>query len=118
VYLWNYPGSEDSVIYTVDGEYPPEYEEIFTDDAGRNWGYIGYDRGIRNVWVCLDDPTADYRTLYAEAEPQQVTHPVKDPAAAAPDIKPQGFSLGGILAAVCVVTILSAGFLWTTRKKK
>ena len=88
VYLWNYPGSEDSVIYTVDGEYPPEYEEIFTDDAGRNWGYIGYHIGIRNVWVCLDDPTADYRTLYAENAPQQVTHPVKEQGAEPIEIKP------------------------------
>ena len=74
--------------------------------------------GLRNVWVCLDNPTADYRTLYAEAAPQQVTHPVKEQAAEPIEIKPLGFSLNGILAAVCVVTILSAGFLWTTRKKK
>ena len=118
VYLWNYPGSEDSVIYTVDGEYPPEYEEIFTDDAGRNWGYIGYHIGIRNVWVCLDAPGADYRTLYAEAAPQQVTHPVRQAPAEPIEIKPAGPDMNTILSAVCVLTILSAGFLWITRKKK
>ena len=118
VYLWNYPGSEDSVIYTVDGEYPPEYEEIFTDDAGRNWGYIGYHIGIRNVWVCLDDPTADYRTLYAENAPQQVTHPVRQAPAEPVEIKPAGPGMGTILSVVCVLAILSGGFLWITRKKK
>jgi hypothetical protein len=118
VYLWNYPGSEDSMIYTVDREYPPAYEAVFTDDAGRNWGYIGYDRGIRNVWVCLDDPTADYRTLYAENAPQTVTHPVKEQGTAPIEIKPAGPGMGTILSVVCVLAILSGGFLWITRKKK
>lgn len=118
VYLWNYPGSEDSMIYTVDREYPPVYEAVFTDDAGRNWGYIGYDRGIRNIWVCLDDPTADYRTLYAENAPQQVTHPVKEQSTAPIEIKPAGPGMGTILSVVCVLAILSGGFLWITRKKK
>ena len=81
-------------------------------------GYIGYHMGIRNVWVCLDDPTADYRTLYAENPPQAVTHPVKEQGAEPIEIKPSGPSMGGILAAVCVISILSGGFLWITRKKK
>ena len=119
VHFWGYPGSDTLWAYMeLTAHYLPEYQAVFTDDAGREWGYVNYYAGMRDVWVCLSNPTADYRTLYAEAEPQQVTHPVKDAAAAVPDIKPQGFSLGGILAAVCVVTILSAGFLWTTRKKK
>ena len=118
VYLWNYPGSEDSMIYTVDREYPPVYEAVFTDDAGRNWGYIGYHMGIRNVWVCLDDPTADYRTLYAENAPQQVTHPVRQAPAEPVEIKPAGPGMGTILSVVCVLAILSGGFLWITRKKK
>ena len=77
-----------------------------------------YYAGMRDVWVCLSNPTADYPTLYAEHAPQQVTHPVKDVTDQPVEIKPQGMSLNGILAAVCVVTILSAGFLWSTRKKK
>ena len=28
----------------------------FTDPAGRTWGEIGYFYGIRNCWVCIDDP--------------------------------------------------------------
>ena len=118
VRFWNYPGSEDAIALAVEGDYAPEYQEAFTDDAGRKWGYVGYHMGIRDVWVCLDDPTADYPTLYAEHEPQQVTHPVKDVTDQPVEIKPQGMSLNGILAAVCVIAILSGGFLWVTRKKK
>ena len=116
--FWNYPGSEDAMEFSVEVDYAPEYEAVFTDDAGRNWGYIGYHMGLRNVWVCLSNPTADYRTLYADAAPQTVTHPVKDAAATPIEIKPGGPDLNTILAAVCVLAILSGGFLWITRKKK
>ncbi|MBE6950940.1 MAG: hypothetical protein E7451_06345 [Ruminococcaceae bacterium] len=118
-HFWSYPGSDTlQADMPVEPDYLPEYYETFTDDAGRRWGHIGYHMGLRNVWVCLDDPTADYRTLYAEQEPQQVTHPVKQENAPLPQIKPQGISLNGILAAVCAVSILSIGWLWMTRKKK
>ena len=118
VRFWSYPGSDYATPFAVEGDYAPEYFETFTDDAGRKWGHIGYHMGIRDVWVCLDDPTADYQTLYAELPPQAVTHPVKDQAAEPIEIKPAGPSMGGILAAVCVIAILSGGFLWITRKKK
>ena len=116
--FWNYPGSVDAVEFAVESEYSPEYEEIFTDDAGRNWGYIGYHMGLRNVWVCLDDPSADYRTLYAESAPQTVTHPVKEQSTSPIEIKPAGPGMGTILSVVCMLAILSGGFLWITRKKK
>ena len=118
IHFWNYPGSEDSTTIPVEPDYLPQYEQVFTDDAGRQWGYIGYHMGIRNVWVCLSNPTADYRTLYAEHEPQQVTHPVREAAAEPIEIKPAGPSMGAILSVICVVAILSGGFLWITRKKK
>lgn len=118
VRFWSYPGSEDSDTVIVDEEYLPEYGGVFTDDAGRDWGYIGYHMGLRNVWVCLDDPTADYRTLYAQNGPQQVTHPVKEQAAEPVEIKPAGPSMNAILGAVCGLAIVSGGFLWFTRKKK
>ena len=118
VRFWTYPGSDYARDFAVEGDYAPEYYETFTDDAGRKWGHIGYHMGLRDVWVCLDDPTADYAALYAENPPQAVTHPVKEQGAEPIEIKPSGPSMGGILAAVCVISILSGGFLWMTRKKK
>lgn len=117
VRFWDYPGSEGSVAMAVEGDYLPEYQSTFTDDAGRAWGCVAYYMGVRDVWVCLDDPTADYQTLYADHAPQQVTHPTP-PETVPAEIKPGGPDMGGILAAVCVVAILSGGFLWLTRKKK
>lgn len=118
VRFWDYPGSDNANALAAEPDYPPEYHQVFVDDAGRKWGSVGYHMGICNVWVCLDDPAADYRTLYAEHEPQRVTHPVREAPAEPIEIKPGGADLNTILAAVCVVTILSAGFLWITRKKK
>lgn len=118
VHMWSYPGSDTLMAAMfVEGEYLMEYDRVFTDDAGREWGFVPYYMGVRNTWVCLDTPTADYQTLYAEHEPQQVTHPTV-PDTAPVEIKPSGPSLGGILSAVCVLAILSGGFLWATRKKK
>ena len=118
VRFWTYPGSDYARDFAVEGDYAPGYFETFTDDAGRKWGHIGYHMGLRDVWVCLSNPTADYRTLYAEHPPQAVTHPVREQSAEPIEIKPSGPSMGGILAAVCVISILSGGFLWITRKKK
>ena len=118
-HFWFYPGS-DSLWAHMDltEDYLPEYQAVFTDDAGREWAYVGYYAGIRDSWVCLSDPTADYAALYAENAPQAVTHPVKEQGTEPIEIKPSGPSMGGILAAVCVISILSGGFLWMTRKKK
>ena len=118
VHFWSYPGSDSSSQYELDAEYPPHYECVFTDDAGRNWGYIGYDRGIRNVWVCLDDPTADYDTLYKDAAPQQVTHPTKPDLGTLDEIKPTGPDMALVLTAAVAVAVISGVFLWLTRKKK
>lgn len=118
VYFWDYPGSEGiSASLVLEEEYLPEYQAVFTDDAGREWGYVGYYMGIRNVWVCLDDPTADYDTLYAEHPPQQVTHPVKDTSAEPIEIKPGGPDLTAVLLSVAAVAAVSGIFLWRTRRK-
>lgn len=118
IHAWSYPGSEGSYTITVGDSYGPSYGTVFTDDAGRKWGCCPYYFGYRSFWICLDDPTADYPTLYAEHAPQQVTHPVGKDLSALDEIKPAGPSLGGILTAVCVIAALSGSFLWATRKKK
>ena len=117
IHFWGYPGSD--TLYAAmepEADYLPEYLQTFNDDSGRKWGYVGYHMGLRDVWVCLDDPTADYDTLYADLAPQQVTHPTMDTVPA--EIKPAGPSMRVVLLAVCAVAVLSGGFLWVTRKKK
>ena len=54
-YFWEYPGS--SVFHDMTmGDYPPSYYCVYTDERGHSWGCVGYYFGIRDVWVCLDEP--------------------------------------------------------------
>ncbi len=65
VYYWKYPGSADGgSINMQDWEYTPDYSSVYTDEEGRSWGYVGYFYGYRGVWICLDNPTAEYEELY------------------------------------------------------
>ncbi len=117
VYLWDYPGDGYAYEETVEAEHPLHYGISFTDDAGRVWAYIHLEYGIRDKWVCLDDPDADYEELYAELPPQTVTPPTA-PEHPAVEITPGGISLGGVLAGVGVLAAVCLGFLVLTRKKK
>ena len=116
VRFWDYPGSEDAIVLTLEGDYYPGYDAVFTDDAGRVWGNVPYHMGIRSTWVCVSAPTADYETLYAEDPPQQVNHPVQEGTPA--EIKPGGMDLRLVLLAVSALALASGGFLLVTRKKK
>ena len=117
VHFWGYPGSDTLwAAMVVDSGYLPQYLQTFTDDAGRQWAHINYYAGIRDVWVCLDDPTADYDTLYASHAPQTVTHPAR--CGTTDEIKPGGISMETVLLAAGAVAAVSAAFLWLTRKKK
>lgn len=32
------------------------FTQVYTDENGLRWGYVGYYMGWRESWVCLDDP--------------------------------------------------------------
>lgn len=113
---WSYPGSDRSSDLTIDPEYGPDYWTVFIDDAGQKWGYCGYYFGHRDFWVCLDDPTADYETLYANHAPQQVTIPeITEPTE---EIKPGGISPTLAIGAAAAVAAVSGVLLVMLKKKK
>ncbi|MBE6996708.1 MAG: hypothetical protein E7427_00860 [Ruminococcaceae bacterium] len=59
VYVYRYPGSgvvTDSLSPEWFGQDQISFGPLFTDPAGRRWGYCGYLYGHRDLWVCLDDP--------------------------------------------------------------
>ena len=61
VCLYKYPGS-GVVTNSVDGGWFGDgirFNTLFTDPAGRRWGYCNYYYGYRDFWVCLDDPFND-----------------------------------------------------------
>ena len=94
VYVYRYPGSgvvTDSLSPEWFGQDQISFGPLFTDPAGRRWGYCGYLYGHRDLWVCLDDPyngalepDENCVTIVtrAAAEPAQTAAPTEPPAPA------------------------------------
>lgn len=70
--FWKYPGSDDffEMIMPEEAESMPQYSKVFVDEAGQQWGYIGYFRGTKNRWVCLANATGELDSLYPEGAPE------------------------------------------------
>ena len=83
VFTYKYPGSGVVLEELERGWFGGEdivFDTLFTDPAGRRWGYCPYLYAHRDFWVCLDDP-------YNGALPPDencVTIVTKPPAAPAP----------------------------------
>lgn len=73
IYAFSYPGAEKYIEINVPGDKEAMlgYDMTFVDEAGYKWGHINYFRGIRDVWVCLDNATADATTLYPDGLPER-----------------------------------------------
>ncbi len=75
IYFWRYPGYEFGYQVPVES-YPPDYWHTYTDEDGRVWGYTGYYMGWKGYWFCVDDPTADFATLFPNGAPEvEITEP-------------------------------------------
>ena len=60
--LWSWPGS-GSVSHTMQGPLsasgyggPLDIPHAYKDEEGREWGFLSYWYGIRNIWICISDP--------------------------------------------------------------
>ena len=122
-YAYKYPGSgrvtEALEVKWFTGE-PIQVESEFTDPAGRVWGYIGYWRGMRQMWLCLDDL---YNDSLAPDEncvvPELISAASAEEMTAALNAAPGGSSNAYLYAgAVGVVIIAAAVLIVTLRKKK
>ena len=71
IFFWSYPGAENylEVLMPGDEASMPQCSKTFVDEEGHKWGYFGYFCGIRDRWVCFDNPVADANTLYQEGLP-------------------------------------------------
>lgn len=71
IYYWKYPGSDEGDSISMQNwDYMPDYSSVYTDEEGRSWGYVGYFYGYRGIWICLDNPTAEYEELFPNGAPQ------------------------------------------------
>lgn len=65
VRFWSYPGATEGYEATVEN-YVPEYHGTYVDSQGHRWGNVGYYFARKNFWICLDQPGADFDTLYPD----------------------------------------------------
>lgn len=72
VNFWKYPGSSEVISVMLSDDYRPEFQISYTDKDGREWVRCNYYMGIKGYWICLDDPIADFDTLYPEGIPETV----------------------------------------------
>ncbi|MDE7184669.1 MAG: hypothetical protein K2O40_09405 [Lachnospiraceae bacterium] len=127
IYLWKYPGSEASDMIQTN-RFLPSYESVYHDEQNRRWGNVGYYLGMRNVWICLDDPTADFDTLYPSGAPVRDTAQINtnEPDAAqsiqAPSkrIVPKQNTAVVMLTVTLVLAVMlaTAGLLLILKRKK
>ena len=54
---WPWPGSE-APLWTVEDLDTENFRvsHAYTDEQGREWGFVNYLYGSRNIWVCLSEP--------------------------------------------------------------
>lgn len=68
--------------------------QVFTDEEGRTWGYVGYLYGRVEGWFCLDEPGG---TDFPVRQVPEVEYVPPQTAAPAPDYLPY-ILVGGVLA--------------------
>lgn len=117
IYLWKYPGSEE--FYTIqEADSMPSYDSVYLDGENRCWANVNYYFGYRDVWICIDQPTADFTTLFpAGAPPKDTTQTTNTSAAKriVPKQNTTAVSLTVIL--VLAVVLVTAGLLLKLKKK-
>lgn len=118
---WKYPGSGilvDTIgVYSGDSE-DIMFSQIFTDPQGREWGYLSYYYGHRNMWICLSDPFSEslepdenfvQPQLIPAASPQEL-------AAVAEDASSRYVLLAGTLGVVIIAGAVLASILLRRRR--
>ena len=95
---------------------------VYTDADGREWGYLGYFYGWRNVWVCLDDPSNPNIPAFNPA-PELNLIPAADP----PAINLSGGTRSSLsmpmiaitlVALVAIVSLVLIRVLWDKKKNE
>lgn len=60
IVIWSWPGSgtTQGTLEALSGEDLADFSisHAYKDEVGREWGFIGYWHGYRNMWICISDP--------------------------------------------------------------
>lgn len=118
-YAWLYPGSGELIreLSAYNGDDTIEFSQLYTDSAGRLWGYLSYFYGRVNAWVCISEPeNAELAPDENLREPELI--PAADEASLAAAQKSAGSVQVYIIICAVAVVIIAAGLLLYIKKKK
>lgn len=105
--LYNYPNGTAETTLEEAPDYMPfseTFTQVYTDKNGLRWGYIGYYMGMREYWVCLDDPMNDaLNTGIVPVSPSTAQIQGRATVTAGPPVM---LIAAGLVAAVVVITAL------------
>lgn len=126
VYAYKYPGSgivRDKMDWDMIWQEEMSFSAMFTDPAGREWGYCGYHYGHRDFWVCLSDPYNG--ALEADenyVDPLANVTPAADPdtvvKAASAARSPSVYLIAGIGGVVVIAAAILAAAVKRKRAKR
>ena len=121
IYFWVYPGSKEYIQGPAGIERGPSFHTGYTDEYGYEWGQCGYFMGLKGHWINLNNPTADYETLYPDVQ-EGSDPPETEPYSTeqVEEIKPAGNheKLTVILAVTAVVAITAVLLVILKKKQK
>lgn len=95
VKVWAYPSAwvPRDIVISAEEKNLPQYSQTFVDETGLKWGFIGYYYGMKNMWICLDNPVGTLGELYPGSIPTRDVELVgkvyADGTEIEPGIKPQ-----------------------------
>lgn len=118
VVLWEYPCSGKVKADEIDAEWFDNwnFEACWKDPQGRMWAFVNYCYGIRNTWLCLDDPAN--AELEADESILPQTEVIYPAAEHLPGAKSgvTGLTVGAVLGVTAVTGVL----LWVffVRKRR
>ncbi|MCR5585293.1 MAG: hypothetical protein K6F63_07670 [Lachnospiraceae bacterium] len=120
---WRYPGAETFEEMPIDVE--NAYASYrFTDEQGLNWLFFGYVNGIRNFWICIDDPENDKLPVREVNRPEmyEVLEPTQEQIREAAKEDIGSNTLGSrkgitiVVACICTLTVIFIAAYFITRK--
>ena len=118
VILWSWPGSGEIVGVFESDLWELEvldFSYVYRDAEGREWGFIVYLYAIRNVWICISDPSNKNIPAFNPAPPVSLW-PAADPST----VPQRGFSTPLLViilvAVVALVTVVLIRVLWKKDK--
>lgn len=122
VVLWKYPCSGQIEADGIDAEWFREsdgrgFNTCWKDPQGRMWAFVGYCYGIRNTWICLDDPAdTDIQMERSILQESCIRYPAAE-RLPEPDRGITGLTIGAVLGVVAV-TVVMLWFFFVRKRRK